>query len=124
MFIFIRLIITVVYVCCIFNHFKIILPFILMVMSCEMRKLRHSVMWEAWSDLKLVSKQSTCLWLWIQALLCGELTGVLNKLRAWVWHSPKLQKGTSIVMPSKIARLIGTASAAEVRKTPYSCLFL
>jgi hypothetical protein len=31
-----------------------------------------------------------------------ELTGVLNKLQVSVWHSPKLWKGASIVMPNKL----------------------
>jgi hypothetical protein len=54
----------------------------------------------------------------------NNLIIVLNKLRVWVWHGPKLQKGASIVMPSTIAHLIGTASATEVGKMPYSCFFL
>jgi hypothetical protein len=54
---------------------------------------------------------------------CGELTGVLNKLRVWVWHSPKPQKGANTVMPSKIARLIGTASAAEVGRCSTAVFF-
>jgi hypothetical protein len=37
-------------------------------------------------------------------LICWELTGVLNKQRVWVWHSPQTQKGPSRVMPS-ICRL-------------------
>jgi hypothetical protein len=55
-------------------------------------------------------------------LECGEPTGILNKLRVWVWHSPK-PKGISTVMHSKFAHLIGTASAAEVGKMQYSCFF-
>jgi hypothetical protein len=54
----------------------------------------------------------------------GEPTGALNKLRVWVQHSPKQEKGARIVMPSKIARLIDTSSAAEVDKMQYTCFFL
>jgi hypothetical protein len=56
--------------------------------------------------------------------VCGEPKGVLNKLCDWVWHSPKLQKRANIVMSSKTAHSIGTASAAEVGKMKYSCFFL
>jgi hypothetical protein len=53
---------------------------------------------------------------------CGEPTNVLNKLRVRVWHSPKPQKGASIVMPSNLHTWIGTS--AEVGKMQYSCFFL
>jgi hypothetical protein len=46
--------------------------------------------------------------------------GVSNKLRAWVWHSPKPQKGASTVMLNKLQAWVGTASAAEVGKMQYS----
>jgi hypothetical protein len=47
-----------------------------------------------------------------------------NKLQVWVWHSPKPQKGASIVMPNKLHARVGTASAAEVDKMQYSSFFL
>jgi hypothetical protein len=55
---------------------------------------------------------------------CGEPTGVSSKLRVWVWHSPKPQKGASIVMPNKSHAWAGTASDAEVGKMQYCCFFL
>jgi hypothetical protein len=55
---------------------------------------------------------------------CVKSTSVLNKLRVWVWHSPKLQKGASIFMPNKLHVWVGTASAAEMGKIQYSCFFL
>jgi hypothetical protein len=48
------------------------------------------------------------------------LTDVPSKLQGWVWHSPKLQTGASIVMPNKLNSWIGTVSAAEVGKIQYS----
>jgi hypothetical protein len=57
-----------------------------------------------------------CIWSCLislnMKLVSRKQTGVLNKLQVWVWvwHSPKPQQGTSIVMPSKIARLIFSLS--------------
>jgi hypothetical protein len=47
-----------------------------------------------------------------------------NKLQVWVWQSPKLQKGASIVMHNKLHAWVGTASAEEVGKMQYSSFFL
>jgi hypothetical protein len=59
---------------------------------------------------------------------CSILESRLPKHRCielWVsvWHSPKLLKGASIVMPNKLHTWIGTASAAEVGKMQYSYFF-
>jgi hypothetical protein len=60
-------------------------------------------------------------------------TGESNKLWAWVWHSPKLQKGANAVMPNKLQKganavmpnklqaWVGTASPALEGKMQCSC---